>query len=607
MIINYQSDYLSVKRFAPVTLPSLTILTGVNGSGKSHFLKSIELKHSLIQGRDNPHVVYFNYENFKLDSESAFLSHQIESELQNCWNYYTQQVQNNIVSWKQNILPHNELLKEKASELKTPLWFLSAEQVDSPEAYEALKRYKRDIGHWFRIDNQKKNQQAQAVFTLIKKLTYPIDEISEEDFFNYCKPYTYKNDFLPQQLGKIIWGYYLQYKQNVVNRHENIVEGKDVPFLTDEEFYAKYGEKPWEVMNEILMSFGSLDYKVLSPEGKNMFGSYQLQLVHKDNPELEINFDALSSGEKILMSLVASIYKSSSDNHFPDVLLLDEVDASLHPSMIKNLLEVVSDIFLARNTDVIIVTHSPTTVALADEESIFLMNKTGEQRVVKSSKAEALNVLSEGFVSLTTEEAGQDIQMRIGQNNKPVLFVEGVTDKKILEVAWKKLNPTEEMPFVIENAYDCFFVKNLLAREEIFINEPTRTFVGMLDFDSAVKAWKDLRDSRNYGVSNFDEHTLKHVSEKGYLTLLPVPPHRENYASLDFSTSHLSIELLFRDEVVGQYCSAEAGAGGVEFLKFKDSKKSDFANSCADLDVSAFTEFEAVFIKVVSCIEDSST
>lgn len=100
------------------------------------------------------------------------------------------------------------------------------------------------------------------------------------------------------------------------------------------------------------------------------------------------------------MALVASIYKTSSDNRFPDILLLDEIDASLHPSMIKNMLSVIRDVFLINGIKVILVTHSPTTVALSDEASIFVMNKGGKNRIEKKNKKDALSILTEGFATL---------------------------------------------------------------------------------------------------------------------------------------------------------------------------------------------------------------
>ncbi len=124
-------------------------------------------------------------------------------------------------------------------------------------------------------------------------------------------------------------------------------------------------------------------------------GEYVFKLKHKYK-DIEISFEDLSSGEKILMALVASIYKSQSDGVFPDILLLDEIDATLHPSMIKNLLKVIENIFLAKGVKVIFTTHSPTTVALAPNDSIYVMKKDGLDRIQKTSKEKAIKILTEG-------------------------------------------------------------------------------------------------------------------------------------------------------------------------------------------------------------------
>lgn len=153
-------------------------------------------------------------------------------------------------------------------------------------------------------------------------------------------------------------------------------------------------------MNNILSTFDTLQYQVNSPEGCDYFGNFQLKLKHLSKKELEIDFSSLSSGERILMALVASVYKSSSDGNFPDLLLLDEVDASLHPSMMRNMLDVIKNIFLTKNVKVIIVTHSPTTIALAPEESIYVMNTSGDSRIEKKSKSSALTILTDGFATL---------------------------------------------------------------------------------------------------------------------------------------------------------------------------------------------------------------
>jgi len=207
-------------------------------------------------------------------------------------------------------------------------------------------------------------------------------------------------DFLPQQFGRIIWDYYIKYYHNQINEFQDNQHGKNYGFLSEEDFIKKHGEKPWEIIGEIIDTFDSLEYKIDSPEGTDPFKKYQLRLIHKKINNLEIDYKDLSSGERILMALVASIYKTSSDSHFPGLLLLDEVDTSLHPSMVQNFLDVINNTFLLRGVKVILVTHSPTTIALVPENSIYIMNKGGKNRIEKTTKEKALEILTEGFVTI---------------------------------------------------------------------------------------------------------------------------------------------------------------------------------------------------------------
>ena len=85
--------------------------------------------------------------------------------------------------------------------------------------------YKKVIVDYFKNENLKNNQQAQAIFSLIKTLSYSIDEIKKEDFLGLYKPINLKNDFLPTQIGKIIWDYYIKYRENQINFFEKNIDG----------------------------------------------------------------------------------------------------------------------------------------------------------------------------------------------------------------------------------------------------------------------------------------------------------------------------------------------------------------------------------------------
>jgi len=389
--LNFKNPYLSIDQFDPIDIPDFVVLTGVNGSGKSHLLGAIEKRHVDIEGMEQANIVLFNYETFRLDNEPAFNAHQLSAERESAWNYHEQQIKNNAISWRSGMGANYEPLKASCEAEKSNFWSLAANE---------LKQYKQNAKNFFNSPHIKQNAQAQGIYSLTKNIPYSIDEIRHDDFVRLYKPYVFKNDFLPQQLGKVIWDYYVKYRSNQVNAYENAKNGKNYEVLSEQDFISVHGEKPWDLINRILETFDTLKYKVNSPEGADFFGSFQLKLKHIEKENLEVEFSTLSSGEKILMALVASVYKSSGDKHFPDILLLDEVDASLHPSMMKNMLEVVKNIFLKQGVKVLLVTHSPTTIALAPEESIYVVNRSGKNRIEKKSKQDALSILTQGFATI---------------------------------------------------------------------------------------------------------------------------------------------------------------------------------------------------------------
>lgn len=390
MELQFKQKHISIDEFDPVGIPDFVVLTGVNGSGKSHLLGALEQRKIVISGMENAHIVLFNYETFKLDNEGAFNAQQITSEREQAWGLHQQSIKPNVQSWRSG-LGEEKYTSYKNSCESEKKSFLSLE-------CEEIHPYKANLKNFF--NSHKQNHQIQSIFNIVKKIPYSIDEIEHDDFVRFYKPYTFKNNFLPNQLGKILWDYYEKYLRNQINAFENEKQGKRHRVLSEKEFIDIHGEKPWELINRILETFDTMQYKVNSPEGLGYFENFQLKLIHIEKENLEIQFDALSSGEKILMALIASIYKSSSDKNFPDVLLLDEVDASLHPAMMKNMLDVIQKIFVKEGVKVILVSHSPTTIALAPEESIYVMNKSGRNRIEKKSKQDALAILTQGFATL---------------------------------------------------------------------------------------------------------------------------------------------------------------------------------------------------------------
>lgn len=372
-------------------MPDFVVLTGVNGSGKSHLLEAMTNGHVVLEGMDNVHTVLFNYETFKLGNESPFNVTQLSAERESAWQYYEQHIKRQAPAWRAPLGTDYGALKDSCQNDKKSLWSVKKDNI-------AL--YKNNVEMFFRQSAIRQNANAPAIYSLIKQLPCGIDEIAHDEFIRLYNPLAFTNDFLPAQLGKVFWDYYLKRLRNDMNEFRNTKYAKSHEVKSDAEFISMYGKPPWDVVNEVLATFDALPYRVTSPDGLDYLDNFHLKLKHIEKPNLEIEFSRLSSGERVLMALVASVYKTSADKHFPGLLLLDEVDASLHPSMMKNMLDVIESVFIHQGVKVMLVTHSPTTLALAAENSIYVMNRSGTNRIEKKSKQEALSILTQGFATI---------------------------------------------------------------------------------------------------------------------------------------------------------------------------------------------------------------
>jgi len=177
----------------------------------------------------------------------------------------------------------------------------------------------------------------------------------------------------------------------------------DVESLTDEAFVDRYGPPPWQLFDEILTLLG-LQYGFVAPSGVEDDLPYEARLSHQESGS-EVTLGQLSSGEKTLMAIGMTLYGGSYLEHeieMPKVLLLDEADASLYPSMVQSLLRVVDEIFNQRyGVKVVMTTHSPSTVALAPERSIYTMRRVGNPRLRHTSRDAAIKDLAVGLPGLS--------------------------------------------------------------------------------------------------------------------------------------------------------------------------------------------------------------
>lgn len=556
MILRYKQNHLSIQQFNSISLPDFTILTGVNGSGKSHLLEAIEQNKVIIEDLDNPFIVRFDLESFKLEDEKAFEYSAITKEKNTAWKFIENEIKPRIEKFNPSL--NEDYLKwiKECETKNVPFWQLPYKEITNYKK-QILKSINDPMPH--HIESNK--NVLNGIETLIKKLNISIEDLSRETFDNWYIPIEYKNNLLPSQIGKIIWDYYFRLERNEYYLIKNKSGSTNYKCLSENEFYKIHGEKPWNIINRIFNKFNSLPFIINSPEGLDIYGNYSLKIVHTQNQNVEIGFNTLSSGEKVLMALVATVYKASIDHHFPDVLLLDEIDSSLHPSMIQNMLDVIQDIFINKNVKVILVTHSPTTIALSPVKDIYVMNKQGENRIEKKNQQEALLLLTEGYATLDhglrlfDEISKKKVSIITEGNNtiiiKKALELYGYNDIDIISGAEGRSGKEQ-----LKTLFD-FFVRVPHDKKVIFV------------WDCDVKY--SIEESNNTYPFIFNKNTENTIAKKG-------------------------IENLFNEELFENFKTTIEKSNGEKRVEFDENRKRDFS----DLIISRnnkddFSNFSSLF------------
>lgn len=308
-----------------------------------------------------------------------------------------------------------------------------------------------------------------------------------------------------------------------------------------------------------------------------------------------------------------SVYIYSITELFKDrncITLLDEPDSFLHPEWQFDFLKQVFEITdtAAKTNHVLMSSHSAATITNLNEPLINLFDFDGSAvRCQKVTKTDIIRTLSGGFISFSEEEARLNIKHILKNTTGPVLFTEGISDEMILETAWSKLYSGQPCPFDIQNAFDCAFLRNLIKRNELYQNNPGRTFFALFDFDEAYNEWNYLNQKDTWALQCDDPYLglrTEHTSDKVYAFLLPVPRipkveaqvmktsgSKEHFAH----QSVMGIEHLFYGDQTEQHFEAKQLPGGGEIITFSGNKTKFAKEVVPNLEPAYFEVFLPMF------------
>jgi energy-coupling factor transporter ATP-binding protein EcfA2 len=239
------------------------------------------------------------------------------------------------------------------------------------------------------------------------------------------------------------------FNRYVKRLHENrynrwrCTDGDDVPAYSDEDFKIKFGDKPWLIVNKILDLVFDGKFRFPVPDQNSKTYDFQTPLLELNDRAVLPN--QLSSGEKTLLWMTLSLFNTQYHDRElfapPKILLLDEPDAYLHPKMVEKMYLTLSEFNQHFKTKILLISHSPTTAALAPDKSIYLVEP---DNIVPIDKDQAIAELLDGVPHLS-----------IDPENGRHVYVESIYDSQTFQCLFnylkknsEKLNPKISISFI---------------------------------------------------------------------------------------------------------------------------------------------------------------
>ena len=350
-LTNHSDDIAPLSRFE-LLLEDLTVLTGVNGSGKTRLLNSI--KNGQIQAEIGNNIIPASQIDIISNPGSLIpfngsnpQDYTFQALNRNLNQAYSSNFNKQLKNYEQTITQ-----KVKVEKLVDYSKFASKDHASKEIEYAQKLIHKQLISHYV---NGKIDERNDAQFKiLIQRIDQLVQHLQSNNFSvsNSDIPYLAighslaRNGAIPKMQIAVPQSYALlqafenwrrEYAKNAYQRYRVSINRVGAFAHNDEEFYKIHGPKPWELLNKLLANIGSkLKFHVdeeLMEEEATSFRSLDL----RDNKGTVFPAEGVSKGERIIFLIVLRRYAKSSTHikyNNPSILLLDELDAHLHLSLI---------------------------------------------------------------------------------------------------------------------------------------------------------------------------------------------------------------------------------------------------------------------------------
>lgn len=493
MQMRLNTTYKSLHPFICSDMPKLIIITGINGSGKTQLLNLIYTKYSgtkeglSIDFQIQPSPKRIQFEGLQIKQQRNFI-----------YKIYQDKINTAIGNYKSHSQEYKQLLSYLVdnnivlSQINSGKDELISDDIDyirlAHIVYCQLKNTAYRVDKIFTKSMEKDvltniifNKDIINTYRIISKYkNIPIHKITETDFHEApIQDQLFENfNIFENTLEAVFYAYAAKRDINRKQFFYKKEDGEDNNSIPDNEFIRKF-PPPWEIINNILREYKfDLKFEAVEPKGFRIESNYQVNLL-KISMNESLSFENLSTGENVFLGLIIKLFSSEyyiENLKLPDLLLLDEPDAFLHPSLTKSFISIIENYFIKNhNINVILTTHSPTTIALSPEKSIYTILNGPRTELIKTDKDLALKKLLQNVPTLSLD-----------YKNHRQIFVESPTDIEYYQ-----------------NVYNAYIQHNISSHKLYFISLRG----GKGNSNTVISLVKNVREAGNmtfFGLIDWD-------------------------------------------------------------------------------------------------------
>ena len=263
-------------------------------------------------------------------------------------------------------------------------------------------------------------------------------------------------------------------------------------------------DRPWDRIDRILGDFG-LSIRV---DRMNLNAGLRFQRVDRsNNSEALLEMRDLSSGEKVAFSLALWTWGNSKGQR-TDVLLVDEFDAHLNPSITEKYIGVIEEYFVEMGVQVIMTTHNPSTVVYGENAGADIIWMADGIINPIMPHTEIVQQLSNGLLDIN--RLALDAQWLVSNKKNTIVFTEGKNDCMYIDIAIRVLKRQKDFESI--HIFPCTSATTIPA----FLRIPFGHSKSIALFDTDAKGQEVAAYVKNMGdlKDKLDSEKLKiiHVS-----------------------------------------------------------------------------------------------